>query len=92
MVIVIAPENKISKTSNEWHQSMFGNKLMTALVTLKTLADQQRVWGSSLKVVLVVAQCMRYTENSPGCSTAKYTNVGGRRQYTTQSWKPFLSR
>ena len=37
LVIVIAPEIKISKASNEWHQSMFGNKLMTALVTLKTM-------------------------------------------------------
>ena len=31
-------------------------------------------------------------ENSPGCSTTKYTDVGGRRQYTTQSWKPLLAR
>ena len=45
---------------------------MTALVTLKTMADQQSARGSSLKVVLVVEQCMRqYIENSPGCSTAK---------------------
>ena len=74
----------ISKASNEWHRSVFGNKLITALVTLKTMADQQSAWGSSLKVVLVVVQCMRqYTENSPGCSTAKYTDIGGRRQYTT---------
>ena len=72
---------------------MFGNKLMTALVTLKTRADQQSAWGISLKVVLVVVQCMRqYTDNSPGCNTAEYTNVGGRRQCTTQSWKPFLAR
>ena len=29
-----------------------------------------------MKMVLVVVQCMRqYTENSPGCRTAKYTNV-----------------
>ena len=34
----------------------------------------------------------QYTENSPGCSTAKYTNVGCMRQYTTQCWKPFLAR
>ena len=34
----------------------------------------------------------QYTENGPGCSTAKYTNVGGRRQYSTQSWKSFLAR
>ena len=34
----------------------------------------------------------QYIENSPGYSTAKYTNVGGRRQYTTQCWKPFLAR
>ena len=34
----------------------------------------------------------QYTENSPGCSTAKYTNVLARMQYTTQSWKPFLAR
>ena len=93
LVIVIVPGNKISRASNEWHQSMFGNKLMTALVTLKTLADQQNTRGSSLKVVLVVVQCMRqYIYNSPGCSTAEYTNVGGRRQYTTQSWKPLLAR
>ena len=39
------------------------------------MADQQSAWGSSLKVVLVTVQCMRqYTENSPGCSTAQYTN------------------
>ena len=50
----------------------------------KTLADQQSAWGSSLNGVLAVVQCMRQnTENSPGCSTAKFTNVGGRRQYTT---------
>ena len=68
---------------------MFGNKLVTALATLKTMADQQSARGSSLTVVLVVVQCMRqYTENSPGCSTAMYTSVGGRRQYTTQCWKP----
>ena len=34
----------------------------------------------------------QYTENSPGCSTAKYTNLGDRRQYTTQPWKPLLAR
>ena len=34
----------------------------------------------------------QYTENSPGCSAANYTNVGGMGQYTTQSWKPFLVR
>ena len=39
----------------------------------------------------MIVQCMRqYTENSLGCSTAKYTNVGGGRQITTQSWKPFF--
>ena len=66
---------------------------MTVLVTLKSMADQQSAWGSSLKVVLVVVECMRqYTENSPGCSTAKNTNVRGRRQYITQSWKPLLAR
>ena len=32
---------------------------MTALVTLKTMADQQSAWGSLLKVVLVLGQCMR---------------------------------
>ena len=64
---------------------MFGNNLMTALVTLKTLADQQSDGGSSLKVALVAAQYIRqYTGNSPGCSTAKYINVGGSRQYTPQ--------
>ena len=32
---------------------------------------------SSLKGVFLVVQCMRqYTGNSPGCITAKYTNVG----------------
>ena len=43
--------------------------------------------------VFVVVQCMtmrQYTENSPGYSTAKYTNVGGRRQYTTQCGCLFL--
>ena len=93
LVIVIAPGNKISKISNEWHQSMFENTLMTALVTLKIMADQQSTWGTSLKGVLVVVQWMRqYTENSPGCSTAKYTNIGDRRQYTAQCWKPLLAR
>ena len=59
--------------------------MITVLVTLNTMADQQSARGSSLKGVLVVVQCTRqYTENSPGRSTAKYTNVGGRRQYTTQ--------
>ena len=68
---------------------MFGNNLMTALVTLKTMADQQSVWGSLLKKVFVLVQCMRpYTENSSCCTTVKYTNIGGRRQYTTQCWKP----
>ena len=72
---------------------MFGNKLLTALVTLKTMADQQSACGSSLKVVLVAVQCMRqYTENSLGCSTTKYTNVGGRWQYSTQSGKPLPAR
>ena len=38
---------------------------------------------------LVIVKCMRqYTENSPGGSTAKYTNLGGRREYTAQCWKP----
>ena len=54
LVNVIAPGNKISKASNKWHQSMFGNKLMTALVTLKTMVDQQSAWGSSLKGIFVV--------------------------------------
>ena len=72
---------------------MFDNTLITALVTLKTMVDRQSAWGSSLKGVFVAVQCMRqYTENSPGCVTAKYTNVGGRRQYTTQCWKPLLDR
>ena len=89
----LAPWNKMSQVSNKWCQSMFGNKLMITLVTLKTMADQQSAWGISLKGVLVVVQCMRqYTKNSPGCSTAKYTNIGGKRQYTIQSWKPFLAR
>ena len=93
LVIANAPGNKIPEVSNEWHQSMFGNKLMTALVTLKTMADQLCAWGISLKGVLVAVQCMRqYTENSPGCSTAKYTNDGGRMQYTTHSWKSLLAR
>ena len=52
--IVTAPRNKMSKESNDWHPSIFGNKLMAALVTLKTMADQQSAWASSLKVVLVV--------------------------------------
>ena len=67
---------------------------MTALATLKTMEDQQSACGSSLKVVLVVVQRVRqYTEKqSLGCSTAKYTNVGGWRQYTTQSWKPLSAR
>ena len=69
------------------------SKVMTALVTLKTVADQQSAWGCSLRVVQVVVQCVRqYTENSPGCSTAEYTNIEGRRQYTTQSWKALLAR
>ena len=41
LVIVIAPENKISKASNELHQIMTGNKLMTALVTLKAMTDSR---------------------------------------------------
>ena len=74
-------------------ESMFGNKLMTAQSTLKTLADQQSAWGSSLMGVFVVVQCMKqYTENSPGCITAKYTNTGGRRKYITQCWKHLLAR
>ena len=41
----------------------------------------------------MVVQCMRHiTENSPGCSTAKYADTGGRRQYITQCWKPRLAR
>ena len=68
---------------------------MTALVTLKTTVHQQSAPGSSLKVVLVLVQCMRpYTATvivlSRGCSTVEYTNVAGRRQYTTQSWKALL--
>ena len=45
-----------------------------------------------MKSFFVVVQCLRqYTENSPCCSTAKYTNVGGRRQYTLYSARsPFL--
>ena len=58
LVTVTAPRNKISKASNEWHQCMFSNILMTAQVTLKTMADQQSAWGSSLKGVLVI-RCMR---------------------------------
>ena len=86
LAIVTATGNKISKASNEWQQSMYGNKLMTAVVTLKIMEDQQSAWGSSPKGIYVITQCMRqYTENSPGCSTAKYTNVGGMRLYTTQS-------
>ena len=47
------------------------------------MADQQSAWGSSLNGVFVAVQCMRqYSENSPGCSTAKYTNVGVRRHNT----------
>ena len=38
---------------------MFGNKLMTALFTLNTMADQQSAWGSSLNVVLVDVQHMK---------------------------------
>ena len=60
-------------------------KKITALFTLNTMADQQSAPGSSLKGVLVVVQCTRQcTENSPSRNTAKYTYVGGRRQYTTQ--------
>ena len=66
---------------------------MTVLVILKTMADQQSAWGSSLRWVLVVVQSMiHYAENSPGCSKAKYTNTGSRRQYTKQCWKPLLAR
>ena len=49
------------------------------------------------------AECLRYFtedrpsgctvyENKPGCSTAKSTKVGGRRQCTTQCWKLLLAR
>ena len=34
----------------------------------------------------------QYTDNSPGCSTANYTNVGGKRQNTTLCWKPVRAR
>ena len=40
LVVITAPGNKISKARNKGHQSMFSNNLMTALVTLKTIADQ----------------------------------------------------
>ena len=92
LVIVIAPGNKTSKVSNEWHWSMFGNKLMTALVTLKRMADQQSAWGSSLKVILAVVVYETHWEQSWLQCTAKYTNAGGSRQYTTQSWRPLLAR
>ena len=91
--LLIALWNKISNASTERHQSIFGNKLMTALVTLKTMADQQSAWGSSLKGIQVVVQCtIQYTENSPGCSTAKYTMLEAGGKYTTQCWKPLLAR
>ena len=55
---------------------MFGNKVMTALVTLKTMADQHSARGSLLKGVLVVVQCMRQCiVYSPGCISAKDTKV-----------------
>ena len=79
--------------TNEWHQSVFDKLMTAALVALKTMADQQRAWGSSLKVVLVVVQCMwQYTNNSPGWSKAEYANVGGSREITIQSWKALLAR
>ena len=69
---------------------MFGNKLMTALVTLKTMADQQSASGSSLKVVLLVVQCMKqYTEQS-WLLYPKSTST--MEAGTTQSPKPFLAR
>ena len=71
---------------------IFGNKLMTALITLKTMADQQSAWGSSLKLMVMVVQCMRTvldasteTEYDYLCSWIKNGHI---RKNLTQNGEP----
>ena len=94
LAIVTAPGNKISwsKASNEWLQSMFGNKLMTALVVLKTMKDQQSARGSWLEggtSGCTVYEIMHWEQSwLQYVQRSTPTLEAGGNWYTTQCWKP----